>query len=88
VALIWGGYKGDMEQWISCLDKPEEPGMDLFLIQLDGLDVAMTDSEMAAIDHAQRLAAHDPTVTVRIVRVDGTSIEVLPRFPVAEAATA
>ena len=62
--------------------------MDLFIIQVDGLDVAITESEMPAVNQARRLASEDPTVEARVVRIDEDWIELVPRFRPAEAATA
>ena len=62
--------------------------MDLFLIRVDGLDVAMTDSESAAFVHAWSLASNDSAVEVKIIRMQDDLLQALPRFLVAEAATA
>ena len=62
--------------------------MDLFLVQVDGLDVAITDSEPAARAHAEWLAAEDSLAHVGVLIVREGSTEVLPRVPAAEAALA
>ena len=62
--------------------------MDLFIVQVDGLDVSFTYSRPAAIDHARRLASEDPALQVRVLRSQDGAFEVLPPFPAAEAATA
>jgi len=62
--------------------------MDLYLVQVDGLDVAITDSRGAAMSHAERLASEDVTAQVKVVCVKEGSLEILPRIPAAEAVTA
>jgi hypothetical protein len=66
----------------------ERNTMDLFILQVDGLDVAVTESEAAAIAHARRLASDDSTHEIKIVRIRNDWLDVIPRFPVAEAAIA
>ena len=60
--------------------------MDLFLVQVDGLDVAITDSQEAALAHARLLAGEDPAQQVRVICIREGSLEVVPRIPAAEAA--
>lgn len=63
--------------------------MDLFLIRVDGLDVAITDSASAAHIHAWSLASNDLSTEVRVLRVkDDSILQMIPSIPVAEAATA
>ncbi len=61
--------------------------MDLFLIQVDGLDVAITDNERFAVEHAERIAAEATSSAVHVVRLKEGSLEILPRIPAAEAVT-
>ncbi len=61
--------------------------MDLFLIQVDGLDVAITDNELAAVGHAERLAAEGPAIDVKVIRLREGSLEIIPHIPAAEAVT-
>ena len=60
----------------------------LFLIQVDGLEVAITDLEASALECARRLASNDPGAEVRVLRLEEESIQPMPWLPVAEAATA
>jgi hypothetical protein len=62
--------------------------MDLFLVQVDGLDVAITDSKAAAREHAERLAREEPVTQVQVVRIVEGSLVILPGIPAAEAVTA
>lgn len=62
--------------------------MDLFLVQVDGLDVAITDCQEAAVDHARRLASEDSSLQVSVICIRDGSLEVLPRIPAAEAVIA
>ena len=62
--------------------------MDLYLVQVDGLDVAITDSEPAARAHAEWLSSEDSLAHVGVLIVREGSTEVLPRVPAAEAALA
>jgi len=63
--------------------------MDLYIVQVDGLDVSFTYSQEAALDHARRLSSEDPALNVRVLRVRDGSFEVYPTsFMAAEAATA
>ena len=59
--------------------------MDLYLVQMDGLDVAITDSEREARAHARRLAIEEPLVVVQVLQIRDGSLEVIPRIPAAEA---
>jgi hypothetical protein len=63
--------------------------MDLYIVQVDGLDVSFTYSQEAALDHGRRLSSEDPALKVRILRVRDGSFEAFPdSFLAAEAATA
>ena len=61
--------------------------MDLYIVQVDGLDVSFTYSQQAALAHGRRLCAEDPTLRVQVLRVRDGSYEKLPDFSEAEAAT-
>ena len=62
--------------------------MDLYLIEVDGLAVAMAESEDAAYRHARVLTFEDPTIDVRIYHVRAGAQDQRPWLPLAEAATA
>ena len=62
--------------------------MDLYVIEVDGLDVAMADSEETAFSHARALTFEDPRAVVRIYRVRDGSADHVPWMPVDEAVTA
>ena len=62
--------------------------MDLYVIEVDGLDVAMADSEETAFSHARALTTEDPRIEVRIYRVRDGSADHIPWLPVGEAVTA
>jgi hypothetical protein len=59
-----------------------------FLVQVDGLDVAIADSEPSARAHAEWLAAEDALAQVAVLVIWEGSTEVLPRVPAAEAVVA
>jgi hypothetical protein len=59
--------------------------MDLFIVQVDGLDVAITDCEMAAVEHARQIAAEDPAIDATVLRVQDGSLDVIERIPAAAA---
>ena len=61
--------------------------MDLYVIEVDGLDVAMADSEETARSHARALYFEDPRADVRVYRVRDGSVDHLPRLRVAEVVT-
>ena len=61
---------------------------DIYVVQVDGLDVSFTYSQATALEHSRRLAAEDPALNVRILRVRDGSFEDFSQFPAAEAATA
>jgi len=62
--------------------------MDLYVIEVDGLDVAMADSERAALSYARVLTLEDPGVDVRVFRISDGPADRHSWLRVAEAATA
>ena len=44
--------------------------MDLYIVQVDGLDVSFTYSQGAAVAHGRRLCSEDPSLKVQVLRVN------------------
>jgi hypothetical protein len=61
--------------------------MDLYIVQVDGLDVSFTYSQEAALEHGRRLCLEEPALKVQVLRVRDGCYEELPDFSEAEAAT-
>jgi hypothetical protein len=52
--------------------------MDLFMIQVDGVDIAIADSETVALDRARWLAADDPFSQIQVIRIGEGWTELIP----------
>jgi len=61
--------------------------VDLYMVQVDDLDVAILDSEEAAIGHARRIDSDNPGHQVRVIPIQDGSLELCHRIPAAEAVT-
>ena len=63
--------------------------MELFVVRLDGLEVALADSERLAEQYARQHCGGEPTLDVEVARVsDDLLCAFVPSPIVAEAATA